>query len=221
MDKLLCNQKCQQRIVSNLKSFSRVCLEKKSYRPAAVCLTVVDFRDKGNLSGLQHSCAFNGAALILTRRAGNLNKHAGQWALPGGSIDQGENPAETALRELEEEVGLSLTKKSVLGYLDDYVTRSGFHITPVVLWGGEVEELNRNGEEVASIHRIPCSELFRPEVPILERGVEKGRPVLCVPVGTTYIASPTAAIMYQFKEAALSGRDTRVDHFDQPYFAWS
>lgn len=189
-------------------------------RRAAVALTLTDYRSAGNLSGLA-KVAGESAALILTRRSGSLKNHAGQWALPGGSIDEGERPEQAALRELEEEVGLCLSDHSVLGMLDDFVTRSGFHITPVVCWCGEAVELRANAAEVASIHRIPLLELLREDAPALQQGVEEGRPVLYMPVGSTFIATPTAAILYQFKEVALKGRSTRVTHYDQPHFAWS
>src|SRR3954470_3629580 len=71
-----------------------------------------------------------GAALLLCRRASRLSRHAGQWALPGGRIDDGETALGAALRELEEELGLRLGPDSVVGWLDDYPTRSGYVITP-------------------------------------------------------------------------------------------
>ncbi|MGV2389358.1 MAG UNVERIFIED_CONTAM: CoA pyrophosphatase [Microcystis novacekii LVE1205-3] len=73
-------------------------------------------------------------ALVLTRRAATLRAHAGQWAMPGGRLDAGETPEQAALRELHEEVGLACAPADVLGRLDDYATRSGYLITPVVVW---------------------------------------------------------------------------------------
>ena len=77
-------------------------------------------------------------ALLLTRRAAQLRTHAGQWALPGGRRDDGETAVHGALRELTEEVGLSLDDTQILGILDDYVTRSGYVMTPVVCSAGPV-----------------------------------------------------------------------------------
>ena len=154
------------------------------------------------------------------RRALTLRRHAGQWALPGGRVDAGETPEETALRELDEEVGLKLDADAIIGRLDDFVTRSGFHITPVVCWGGPLRSLIPNPGEVESIHRIPLEEFLRADAPRLEPPHGDGPPVLRMPVGQTTIAAPTAAMIYQFREVALLGRDTRVAHFDQPRFAW-
>ena len=124
------------------------------------------------------------------------------------------------LRELEEEVGLRLDSDAVVGRLDDYDTRSGFTIKPVVLWAGPEVTLRPNPGEVASIHLIPLSEFMREDAPILEQFPESENPVLLMPVGNTCIASPTAAIIYQFREVALLGTPRRVAHFEQPYFAW-
>jgi 8-oxo-dGTP pyrophosphatase MutT (NUDIX family) len=215
-----CTQEFRDIIRANLANFSRSRLAAGKLRRAAVALTIVDYRGEGGLYSLGDA-PDSSAALILTKRAGGLKNHAGQWAFPGGSIDPGERPEQTALRELAEEVGLILPEKRLLGCLDDFITRSGFHITPLVIWGGTVQKLKKNDQEVASIHRIPCEELFRQDAPVLQRGQESGQPVLFMPVGHTCIATPTAAMLYQFREVALAGRETRVAHYEQPLFAWS
>ncbi len=96
----------------------------------------------------------DGTALLLTRRAAGLRSHRGQWALPGGRCDEGETPVVAALRELHEELGLELGPDDVLGLLDDYPTRSGYLITPVVVWAAKGAVITPNPDEVASVHRI-------------------------------------------------------------------
>jgi 8-oxo-dGTP pyrophosphatase MutT (NUDIX family) len=157
---------------------------------------------------------------VLTRRAGGLRRHAGQWALPGGRLDAGETPEDAALRECAEEIGLVLAPGAVLGRLDDYATRSGFLITPVVAWCEEPGALAPDPAEVAEIHRVPLAELDRPGVPHLRRIPESERPVISIPLVGTHIHAPTAAILFQLREVALWGRATRVGHYEQPVFAW-
>jgi len=158
----------------------------------------------------------------ITRRSESLDAHAGQWAIPGGGLDPGEDATAAALRELREEVGLRLSPDRAVGLLDDYPTRSGYVITPVVLWAGAGVELTPNPHEVARVWRVPLAELDAPGVPRLWSIPESDRPVLSIPFATldTFIHSPTAAILYQFREVALHGRPTRVAHYDQPVFAW-
>lgn len=188
---------------------------------AAVAIAVIDEGHGADLQGFaQHSSWSTQAALLLTRRSTRLRKHAGQWALPGGRIDRGETPEEAALREMDEEVHLRLDASAVLGRLDDFVTRSGFVITPVVVWAGAAREITPNPDEVASVHRIPVSEFLRGDAPLLDRSEHSPHAVLRMPVADDWIAAPTAALLYQFREVCIEGRDTRVAHFDQPTFAW-
>jgi 8-oxo-dGTP pyrophosphatase MutT (NUDIX family) len=158
-------------------------------------------------------------AFLLTARARGLRAHGGQWALPGGRCDHGETPLTAALRELEEEVGLSLNPDAMLGVLDDYPTRSGYLITPVVLWAGQHASLRPNPAEVASVHRIPIADVARPDAVSFIAIPESERPVVRVRMDGHLVHAPTAAVVYQFREV-LAGRDTRVADLEQPVFAW-
>jgi 8-oxo-dGTP pyrophosphatase MutT (NUDIX family) len=191
-----------------------------SHRHAAVAVALCEEGTGAQLPGIAAPASWSDeAALILTRRAATLGHHPGQWALPGGRVDAGESPQQAALRELAEEVGLLLPADAVLGLLDDFVTHSGFVITPVVVWAGEARTLAPNAGEVASIHRIPVAEFMRADAPLLEPSQDPARPVLRMPVGAGWIAAPTAAVLYQFREVCIAGRATRVAHFEQPLFA--
>jgi 8-oxo-dGTP pyrophosphatase MutT (NUDIX family) len=114
-------------IAGRLADFPRVAAERPELKQAAVAVCVTE-----------HEGA---PALVLTRRAARLRAHAGQWALPGGRRDPGETAVAGALREVREEIGLDLAETDVLGLLDDYVTRSGYVMTPVVCRAGRVGEL--------------------------------------------------------------------------------
>ena len=196
------------RASAHLGAFERRPVAADGHRPAAVAVVLLP-DDDGR------------ACFLLTRRAASLRAHARQWALPGGRLDAGESAERGALRELEEEVGLAPGPGSVLGLLDDYPTRSGFVITPVVLWAGAVAAtLVPNPAEVASIHRVPLADLDGPDVPRVVSIPESERPVIQVPILSTLVHAPTAAVLYQFREVVVHGRPTRVAHFEQPTWAW-
>jgi 8-oxo-dGTP pyrophosphatase MutT (NUDIX family) len=159
-------------------------------------------------------------AFLLTRRAAGLRAHARQWALPGGRLDDDEDAVTAALRELTEEVGLVMDASTVLGLLDDYPTRSGYVITPVVVWADAHADPVPNADEVAGVYRVPLVDLDTPEIPRLVTIPESERPVIQLPILGTLVHAPTAAVLYQLREVVMHGRPTRVDHFEQPVWAW-
>ena len=159
------------------------------------------------------------AAFLLTKRTPKLRAHGGQWALPGGRVDPGETIEQTALRELHEELGVLASTDDILGTLDDYPTRSGYLIAPVVVWAPGVT-LAPNPTEVAGAYRIGCGELFRDGSPEIVAIEESDRPIIRLPLPVATVNAPTAALLFQFREVALAGRNTRVDHYEQPVFAW-
>lgn len=159
------------------------------------------------------------AAFILTERPATMRNHAGQWALPGGRCDEGETVAQAALREIEEEIGLSIPESEVLGTLDDFVSRSGYRITPVVVWAERSEPLRLNAEEVAFAYRVALDDFVTEESVSFVSIKESPRPVFRIRLMGSHLHAPTAAIVYQFSEL-LHGRVKRVSDFEQPLFAW-
>ena len=187
-------------------------------------VTVLDMSAvPGDVTGFDASVegVAGGAAFLLCRRATRMNRHAAQWALPGGRVDPGETAEQTALRELDEELGVRLPPDAVMGRLDDYATRSGYVITPIVVWGGTGLELRPNPDEVAHAYRIGLHELCRVDSPRFVDIPESDRPVVQVPLGRDLIHAPTGAMLVQFRWIAIDGQvDVRVDEFEQPVFAW-
>jgi len=179
-----------------------------SLKRSAVAITLLETQDGSGMAGF-----------LLTRRAKGLRAHSGQWALPGGRCDQAETLVEAVLRELDEEVGLRLAESAVLGLLDDYPTRSGYCITPVVLWAGDNPHLQPNPREVASLHRIALSEIMQPDAVDFVAIPESDKKVIRIRIDGSLIHAPTGAMIYQFREL-LAGRTTRVADLDQPVFAW-
>jgi 8-oxo-dGTP pyrophosphatase MutT (NUDIX family) len=177
-------------------------------KPASVAIVLVEAEK-----------AADGTAFVLTRRASSLRSHRGQWAIPGGRCDEGETPVAAALRELHEELGLALGTEHVLGVLDDYPTRSGYLVTPVVLWSERGAILTPNPDEVASVHRIALADIEHADAFDFTAIPESVRPVIRFRLAGQSIHAPTAAMIYQFSEM-LAGRDTRVAELEQPLFAW-
>jgi 8-oxo-dGTP pyrophosphatase MutT (NUDIX family) len=194
---------------SNLDRFAPVASGSTTLARAAVACAILE-GDAGE------------ACFVITRRPTRPGRHSGQWALPGGRTEAGESSTMAALRELGEEVGLHVDAGAVLGTLDDYETRSGFVITPVVVWIDPREPLVADPREVAAVYEVPLAALEAPDVPALWTIPESPRTLIGVPIPLldTVVHAPTAAILYQLREVALLGRSTRVADYEQPVFAW-
>ncbi|ODU18730.1 MAG: coenzyme A pyrophosphatase [Pseudonocardia sp. SCN 73-27] len=206
-------------VAERMAAFDPLRVERSDLARAAVTITLVPDPDPaptGEVPG--HDPLLDGLALLLTRRAPTLRRHANQWALPGGRLDPGETEIVAARRELDEELGLRLGDDAVLGVLDDYPTRSGYLITPVVLWGGPARDLTPNPDEVGSVHRVALRQIdVEPRFLTIP---ESEAPVIQLPMLGRFVHAPTGAVLHQFREVVLHGRPTRVAHLEQPVFAW-
>jgi 8-oxo-dGTP pyrophosphatase MutT (NUDIX family) len=204
------DEEARQTLATRCAAFPRIALKLDNdvsppLKRAAVVIAVVATDDKA-------------PGFLLTRRAPTLRSHSSQWALPGGRLDKGETPVEAALRELHEEVGLELDATAILGMLDDYPTRSGYLITPVMVWASADHPLRPNPDEVVAVYRVPFTDLAPEDAVRFSTIPESDRPLVQVRMQGSWVNAPTAAVVYQFREL-LAGRDTRVAEFDQPMFA--
>ena len=162
-------------------------------RPAAVLVPVVDRPSPG---------------VILTMRTSELPRHAGQIAFPGGGIDQtDQGPLAAAMREAREEIGLQASVIHPIGYLDVYLTFSGFRILPLVARIDPDYQLALNASEVADAFEVPLDFLMEPNNhQHLKRdwkGIE--RQYYAMPFGERYIWGVTAGILRNLWERIYSG----------------
>jgi 8-oxo-dGTP pyrophosphatase MutT (NUDIX family) len=187
-------------IAGNISRFNRLESE-PALRPAAVAIVLLqDDRTP---------------RVPIFQRPSSMPMHASQMALPGGKLHAGETPDDCAIRELGEELGLHVDKEDILGRLDDFDTKSGFTITPIVVWSdADVKALRPSKSEVGWLFPIGLDELR--EAAAASSGDSSTRFSLKFP--EVEVFPPTAAILYQFSEAALEGRACRVGDFYQPPF---
>jgi 8-oxo-dGTP pyrophosphatase MutT (NUDIX family) len=188
-------------IATNLSRFQRVRSESPRTRAAVAVVVMRDAQGR--------------ACVPVTQRAGGLARHAGQMALPGGKLNDGESAESAAIRELHEELGLTVTPDAALGLLDDFETRSGFTITPVVMWSeARAASIVPSQSEVAHIFLLTLEEVRA----VVARAARGTSPSFHLAFWWGSMYAPTAAIIYQFREVALAGHSTRVADFYQPPF---
>lgn len=206
---------------SRMDSFPRVAVpDTPGMRRAAVAVCVVQ-RPDGQLSVLVMKRAYRG-------------RNAGQWALPGGRVEEGETARAAAVRELHEELGLTAETDDVIGVLDDFPATSGFAITPIVVALSDTSSLRPSPDEVYSVHWADLSRLAADDTP---RWVRVDAAVENTPADDDptpvdrsgllqmrlapkmTIHAPTGALLWHFREVVLLGSSpeaTRVAHFRQP-----
>ncbi|HWA63649.1 MAG TPA: CoA pyrophosphatase [Caulobacteraceae bacterium] len=190
----------RDRIVANLTALPRLQMDHAGLRRAAVAI-VLSPRE-GELT------------YVLTRRATSLRRNSGNYALPGGGLEPGEDAVAAAIRETAEELGVAV--EEALGLLDDFRTLGGHIVTPVVLWSDAPLELRPDPVEVQSAWFVPVADLDHPDAPMSEPHPDGGEPILRMHMQGHWINPPTAAWLYQFREVALHGREARVHRVGQP-----
>jgi 8-oxo-dGTP pyrophosphatase MutT (NUDIX family) len=136
--------------------------------------------------------------VLLTKRNAHLNKHGGQVSFPGGRIDATDADAEAAaLREAQEEIALDPESVEVLGRMADYITGTGYRITPVLGLLPPGLELRASPHEVDSVFELPIDVLLDPDAPKRQRHHVRGiwREYWVWPHPDHYIWGATAAIL--------------------------
>ncbi|WP_063011380.1 NUDIX hydrolase [Nocardia kruczakiae] len=189
---------------------------------AAGRLREFEFRTVADVPGMRRAsvvlCVLehDGQPCVVVIKRAYRGRNAGQWALPGGRVDGDETAVAAGLRELHEEIGLVAPPTSVLGRLDDFPAASGFAITPIVVALDDPGALYPNDDEVHAVHFVRLDRLAADDVP---HWVDRpdGSRLLQLRIGDSMtIHAPTGAILLQFRDVVLLGRDTRVADLLQP-----
>ena len=190
------------RMAANLAAFARREIALGELRPAAVAIVVSPHRRR--------------PTFLLTRRALTLRRNAGNYALPGGNFEPGEDAVAAAIRETAEELGVRLSPDAALGMLDDFLTLGGHRVTPVVFWSDTQLALSPDPIEVHAAWRIALADLDHPNSPRWLPREGGGDPILQMYARGGWVNAPTAAWLWQFREVALHGRTVRLDAVGQP-----
>lgn len=135
--------------------------------------------------------------ILLTKRSARLKAHAGQVSFPGGRVDPGEQAEDTALREAEEEIALDRRNVQVLGRMANYLTRTGFCITPVVALLPPGLQFHPSPHEVEAVFQLPLDVLLDPKAPVRQQREDHGaiREFWVWPHPQHFIWGATAAIL--------------------------
>jgi 8-oxo-dGTP pyrophosphatase MutT (NUDIX family) len=143
-----------------------------------------------------------GLTVLLTLRAAHLRSHSGQVAFPGGKIDAGEAPGETALREAREEIGLAPSLVEPLGWLDPYLTGTGYRVAALVALIDPAFAPAPNPDEVADVFETPFAFLMDAANHRLEERQWRGRTrkFYAMPYRERYIWGVTAGILRNLYE---------------------
>jgi 8-oxo-dGTP pyrophosphatase MutT (NUDIX family) len=169
-------------------------------KPAAVLVPVVNRPE--------------GASVLLTVRAASLRDHSAQIAFPGGKIDAADaSPVDAALREAEEEIGLDRAHVTPLGFLDAYLTGSGYRIVPVVAAVDPGFVLTINPDEVDEAFETPLGFLMDPTNHALHGREWRGawRSYYAMPYGQRYIWGATAGILRNLHDRLMAPGHTGLD----------
>ncbi len=153
-------------------------------KPAAVLVPIIDYPDE--------------PAVLLTRRTAHLKAHAGQIAFPGGRVEEDDaDVIATALRETEEETGITRDWIEPAGILDIYETSTGFAVTPVLGFLAPGFPLAPDPGEVSEVFEVPLSFVMNPANHVCHSGWKHGRrrQWYAMPYGEYYIWGATAGML--------------------------
>ena len=188
---------------------------------AATRLREFDVRTVANTPGMRRAtvvlCVLDhdGQPCVIVIKRAYRGRNAGQWGLPGGRVDGDESAVAAGLRELQEEIGLEVSPDDVLGRLDDFPAASGFAITPIVVALDNPGDLSPN-HEVHRVHFVALDRLAADDVPHWADQPDGTRLLQMRLDAAMTIHAPTGAMLLQFRDVVLLGRETRVADLLQP-----
>lgn len=189
---------------------------------AAARLRGFEYRTVADVPGMRRAsvvlCVLehDGQPCVVVIKRAYRGRNAGQWALPGGRVDGDETAVAAGLRELHEEIGLVAPPTAVLGRLDDFPAASGFAITPIVVALDDPGALYPNDDEVHAVHFVRLDRLAADDVPHWVDRPDGSRLLQLRIRDSMTIHAPTGAILLQFRDVVLLGRETRVADLLQP-----